>query len=269
MPSEFLIAGTHSGSGKTTITVGILNALKKIGLKVQSFKAGPDFIDPGLHGLITGRPAINLDLWLMGEDYAEGLFNKYTEGMDVAVVEGVMGLFDGSPSSADLARYLGLPVLLVIDTYGMQESLRPIVRGYMEEAKDRGIEIIGLILNRTGGEKHFKKLKECIKDLGIEVFGHLPKNNNFSIPSRHLGLYRAEDSPLSEEAIKELTESITGHIDLGGLLKITNRAVHQRLKSRRAEDFRPSKPLRCYRTLKIGLARDRASVFITGTSLMD
>ncbi len=222
MSSKFLIAATHSGSGKTTLTLGILRVLKERGLKVQSFKAGPDFIDPGLHGLITGRPSVNLDLWIMGEEYVKGIFNKYSDAVDAVVVEGVMGLFDGSPSNAELARCLGLPVLLVIDTYGMAESLRPVVRGYMEEAKERGVDITGLIFNRTGGEEHYKRLRESIKDLRVEVFGYLPRNKNFTIPSRHLGLYRAEDSPLSGEAISELTECIRKFIDIDRLLRQTH-----------------------------------------------
>ncbi|MFN3740915.1 MAG: cobyrinate a,c-diamide synthase [Thermodesulfovibrionales bacterium] len=253
----FLIAGTHSGSGKTTITIGLLSALKERGLRLQSFKAGPDFIDPGIHGLITGKPGINLDLWLMGEKYVEWVFNKYSSEMDLAVVEGVMGLFDGSPSTADLATYLGLPVLLVIDTYAMAESLRPVVRGYMEEAKDRGVELAGLIFNRTGGEEHYKRLKESIKDFGIEVIGHLPRDDQFSIPSRHLGLYRAEESPLSEGEIKRLTKTVTEFIDIDRLLsKVRLKAspIHQFTNS-------PIHPFTNSPIQRIGIARDRAFSF--------
>lgn len=252
MCSKFLIAGTHSGSGKTTLTLGILSALKERGLKIQSFKAGPDFIDPGLHSLITGTQSVNLDLWMMGEEYVKELFSKYSEGMDAVIVEGVMGLFDGSPSTADLASYLGLPVILVIDVYGMQESLRPVVRGYVEEAKDRGVELLGLIFNRTGGEGHYGKLKESIKDLGIEVFGYLPKDKYFMIPSRHLGLFRAEESPLSEEAIKKLAGAVTGFIDIDRLLKITEFTcyIHQQ-----------SQPSSSGLKLCIAIARDIAFSF--------
>ncbi len=254
MCSKFLIAGTHSGSGKTTLTLGILSALKERGLKIQSFKAGPDFIDPGLHSLITGTQSVNLDLWMMGEEYVKELFSKYSEGMDAVIVEGVMGLFDGSPSTADLASYLGLPVLLVIDVYGMQESLRPVVRGYVEEAKDRGVEIIGLIFNRTGSEEHYRRLCGSIKDLGIDVLGHLPKNKKFKIPSRHLGLFTAEESPLPEEAIKELTEYIRAFVDIERLLKLTYKPAEQQIK-------RPGTHLNFLGNPKISIARDIAFSF--------
>ncbi|MCX7794305.1 MAG: cobyrinate a,c-diamide synthase [Thermodesulfovibrionales bacterium] len=250
MHSKFLLAGTHSGSGKTTLTIGILGALLERGIKVQSFKAGPDFIDTGLHGIVTGSLSVNLDLWMMGDDYVKGIFNKYSEGMDAVIIEGVMGLFDGTPSAADLARFLKVPVILIIDAYGMAESIRPVVRGYMEEAMDKGIRISGLIFNRTGGIEHYKRLRESIRDLNIEVFGHLPRNRNFQIPSRHLGLYRAEESPLSEDAIGELKKMVNEFIEIDSLLKKT-----------KVKEYIPSFQSERDKKITVGIARDEAFSF--------
>ncbi|MEK7236886.1 MAG: cobyrinate a,c-diamide synthase, partial [Nitrospirota bacterium] len=122
MAKGLVIAGTHSGCGKTTVTLGILAALKKKGLRVQSFKAGPDFIDSGLHRLITGRHSRNLDLWMCGEDYVSNCFYRHSMDADISVVEGVMGLYDGEFSTARLSSVLNLPVILVVDAYGMAES---------------------------------------------------------------------------------------------------------------------------------------------------
>jgi len=131
MPNGFIIAGTHSGCGKTTITLGLMAALKKRGLKVQPFKAGPDFIDSGLHRIITGRPSRNLDIWMCGEDYVKECFHKYSTDADIAIIEGAMGMYDGEYSTAKLAGLLNLPVILVVDAYGMAESAGAIVRGFV------------------------------------------------------------------------------------------------------------------------------------------
>ena len=133
-----VIAGTHSGCGKTTVTLGILAALKKKGLSVQSFKAGPDFIDSGLHRIITGRPSRNLDIWMCGEDYVKECFHKYSADSDISVVEGVMGLYDGKLSTATLANTLNIPILLVVDAYGMAESAGAVVRGFASFEGQRG-----------------------------------------------------------------------------------------------------------------------------------
>jgi cobyrinic acid a,c-diamide synthase len=142
MGQGIVIAGTHSGCGKTTITLGVLAALKKTGLTVQSFKAGPDFIDAGLHRLITGSPSRNLDLWMCGGDYVKSCFDRHSHDADISVIEGVMGLYDGDFSTARLADTLNLPVILIVDAYGMAESAGAIVKGFMEygaeERKIRG-----------------------------------------------------------------------------------------------------------------------------------
>ena len=130
--SGIVVAGTHSGCGKTTIVLGLLAALKKKGLLVQSFKAGPDFIDSGLHRLITGRPSRNLDLWMCGEEYVRNCFRRNSADADISVIEGVMGLYDGKLSTATLAAVLDLPVVLVIDACGMAESAGAVAKGFRD-----------------------------------------------------------------------------------------------------------------------------------------
>ncbi|NOY65370.1 MAG: cobyrinic acid a,c-diamide synthase, partial [Nitrospirae bacterium] len=151
-----LIAGTHSGCGKTTATLVILHLLKSLGLTVQPFKAGPDFIDPGLHRLITGTDSVNLDLWMCGTERTLEIFLQRSETADISIIEGVMGFFDGEPSTAQLAATLNVPVLLVIDAYGMAETAAAIVKGFTDHyhrhfgTDSPGIK--GVILNRISSE---------------------------------------------------------------------------------------------------------------------
>ena len=133
-----VIAGTHSGCGKTTVTLGVLAALKKKGLTVQAFKTGPDFIDSGIHRLITGRPSRNLDLWMCGEAYVRDCFERFSADAEAVVVEGVMGMYDGRLSTAHLAAFLDLPVVLVVDAYGMAESAGAIVMGFRDWGSGTG-----------------------------------------------------------------------------------------------------------------------------------
>ena len=182
--SGFIIAGTHSGCGKTTITLGLMAALKKRGLKVQPFKAGPDFIDTGLHRLVTGRHSRNLDIWMCGEEYVKECFYKYSTDADISIVEGVMGMYDGEHSTAKLAGLLNLPIILVVDAYGMAESAGAVVKGFMEyraaeqqSSRATGVEpfatellrycatalINGVIFNRVASDNHFKRLKDSVR----------------------------------------------------------------------------------------------------------
>ncbi|MDI6802114.1 MAG: cobyrinate a,c-diamide synthase [Thermodesulfovibrionales bacterium] len=211
-----LIAGTHSGCGKTTITLGIMAALKRKGLKVQPFKAGPDFIDAGLHRLITGRASRNLDLWMCGGEYVKDCFNKYSQDADAAIVEGVMGLYDGDLSSARLASILGLPVILVVDAYGMAESAGAIAKGFKDWRAAIGINIGGAIFNRVGSERHYGRIKNAVKD--IEVLGCLPRDLNFEIPHRHLGLTVAEENPIADENIERLADAVLEHVNVKAII---------------------------------------------------
>src|SRR5512135_209143 len=154
-----IIAGTHSGSGKTTTTLAILAALERRGRRVQGFKVGPDFIDPGHQSRITGRPSRNLDTWLLDPSALAETYRRGTVGADLAVIEGVMGLFDGrggldeAGSTADLARRWGVPVILVVDAQGVARSVAPLVRGFA--TFDPSVRVAGAIANNVGGHRHY------------------------------------------------------------------------------------------------------------------
>lgn len=207
-----VIAGTHSGCGKTTITLGILAALKWKGLTVQSFKAGPDFIDAGLHRIITNRPSRNLDLWMCGEDYVKHCFERYSEDADLSIVEGVMGLYDGELSTAKLAIVLNQPIILVVDAYGMAESAGAVVKGFTNYHPLLLSHFKGVIFNRVGSERHYERLKNSVSD--IEALGYLPRDLSFQIPHRHLGLTVAEENPLANENINRLAETVMKYINV-------------------------------------------------------
>ncbi|MBI5212105.1 MAG: cobyrinate a,c-diamide synthase [Nitrospirae bacterium] len=208
-----LIAGTHSGCGKTTVTLGILAALRKKGLKAQSFKAGPDFIDSGLHRVITGRHSRNLDMWMCGEDYVKDCFRKYSQDADVSIVEGVMGLYDGDFSTSRLAALIDIPVILVIDAYGMAESAGAVVKGFSEYNRNK---LAGVIFNRVASERHYERLKNSVQD--VRVLGYLPRDLSFEIPHRHLGLTVAEENPIAEENIERLADTVLKHVNIEAIL---------------------------------------------------
>jgi len=209
-----VIAGTHSGCGKTTITLGLMAALKKRGLKVQPFKAGPDFIDTGLHRLVTGRHSRNLDIWMCGQEYVKECFYKYAADADISIIEGVMGMYDGEHSTAKLVGLLKLPVILVVDAYGMAESAGAIVRGFVSYSP---IRIAGVIFNRVASDNHFKRLKDSVQE-DVTVLGYLPRDLDFEIPHRHLGLTVAEETPIAKENIAKLADTVLEHIDMEAIL---------------------------------------------------
>lgn len=210
-----LIAGTNSGCGKSTVTLGVLSAFMKLGCRVQAFKAGPDFIDAGLHGLVTGRPSRNLDLYMCGADYVRGCLLRYSSGTDAAVIEGVMGLYDGGErSTAVLAKTVDASVVLVVNAYGMAESAGAILKGFAEY----GGRIDGVIFNNVGSERHYERLKAATGN--VEPLGYLPRDPAFRIPERHLGLLTAEESPIDKQSLERLTDSVMSHINVNRLMKM-------------------------------------------------
>ncbi|MDO8746775.1 MAG: cobyrinate a,c-diamide synthase [Thermodesulfovibrionales bacterium] len=218
---SLVIAGTHSGCGKTTITLGLMAALKKMGLKVQPFKAGPDFIDTGLHRLVTGGHSRNLDVWMCGEEYVKECFHKYSADADISIIEGVMGMYDGEYSTAKLAGLLNLPVILVVDAYGIAESAGAVVKGFMEFTHSpihpfAHSPIKGVIFTRVASDNHLKRLKDNVQD--IAVLGYLPRDLDFEIPHRYLGLTVAEENPLTEKNIGRLADAVLKHIDISSFL---------------------------------------------------
>ncbi len=218
----FVIGAANSGSGKTTVAAGLMAALVRRGFVVQPFKVGPDFIDPGLHGLVSGRKSYNLDVWMAGEDYVRDLFLRKSAGADVAVAEGVMGLFDGGESStASLSELLGLPVLLVVDASSMAESAGAVVKGFRDYR--RGVRIGGVIFNRVAGRRHRELIMKGMKDVeGVRVIGFLPRDESVTIPARHLGLHTADESPLGGAGAEDLAAFIESNLDLDLLLALVD-----------------------------------------------
>jgi cobyrinic acid a,c-diamide synthase len=222
----FLVGGTHSGCGKTTIALALMAAFKARGLRVQPFKVGPDFIDPGFHTQITGFESRNLDGWMLGREYNRALFRRLLERADMAIVEGVMGLFDGydgvteSGSSAEMAKWLGLPVILVVDARSMARSAAALVHGFSHF--DPKLNFAGVIFNRIGSEGHLDYLKEAMAANlpGIPVLGGVPGEEVIRIPERHLGLVTADEISIDSEWEKNLAGLVERYVDLDLILRM-------------------------------------------------
>ncbi len=249
-----VIAGTHSGCGKTTVTIGLIAAMRKKGLVVQPFKAGPDFIDSGLHRLVAGRYSRNLDLWMCGEDFVKACFYRHSQDADISIVEGVMGMYDGDHNTQRLASILGLPVILVVDAYGMAESAGAVVEGFRIFSDSL---IKGVIFNRVASERHYDRLKNSIK--GVPVLGYLPRDLNFEIPHRHLGLMVAEEAPISGEKIERLRDAVLAHIDVDLIIKIVPEFKNSMVQGFKGPDPQYKGP--SGRGAVIAVARDRAFCF--------
>jgi cobyrinic acid a,c-diamide synthase len=239
---RIVIAGTHSGVGKTTVASGVMSALARRGLRVAPFKVGPDFIDPSYHALATGRPGRNLDAFLCGPDLIAPLFAHGSEGADIAVIEGVMGLFDGKggggeyASTAHVAKLLGAPVLLVVDASAMARSAAAIVHGYV--TFDPGLNLAGVILNRVGSQTHERMLREAIAPLGVPVLGLLHRDACVATPDRHLGLVPvAERRDEARGALDAACRVISRSCDLEGILRLARSA-----KSLGTEPWNPEAP---------------------------
>ncbi len=220
-----LIAGTNSGSGKTTVTLGILRALRRRELKVQPFKVGPDYIDTAWHGKVSGVPSHNLDEFMLSSDTLRTLFCQQMQQADIAVIEGVMGFYDGYGSdpyycsSAGMAKTLQCPVILVVDGKAMSTSAAAIVTGFQRFGT--GINIAGVIFNQVSSDGHYQLLKQAVETYcGIPVLGRLPKLPDVELPSRHLGLVTAHESESMEAMWDTLAEAVEQHIDLDMLLNI-------------------------------------------------
>ena len=257
---RLVIAGTQSGVGKTTITSGLLSALRQRGLNVQAYKVGPDYIDPGYHALASGRPCHNLDSWLMPQERLLSMFAATSCGMDIAVVEGVMGLFDGGrggvASTASLARLLQAPVVLVVNARSAGESVAAVVLGFKQY--DPAITLAGVILNQIGSDSHQAMVVEAVERIGVKVLGVIRRADSLKVPERHLGLL-----PVTENAADAVLESIhaaiAGQLDIEALLSLAATAPDLPI---------PSTPaLPTERQVKIGVAKDEAFSFYYPESL--
>ncbi|WP_440952735.1 cobyrinate a,c-diamide synthase [Methanococcoides sp. FTZ1] len=251
MKRSVLIAGTHSGVGKTTVAMGVMAALTKRNLKVQPYKVGPDYIDPTHHTVICGRSSRNLDTFMMGVDGVRRTVENSYMDADISVIEGVMGLYDGMnsteiASSAHVAKSLDVPVILVVNVHGMSRSTGAIVKGFTEFDKD--VNIAGVILNRVGSPRHAQMIKDVLPD--IQVVGAVPRNQDIKVPSRHLGLHMAGEQDYD---VDKLAEFIEENVDIDAILSLASEP-----KKPEVEDER------CIENMSevtIGVARDSAFCF--------
>jgi len=223
-----VIAAPASGSGKTTVATGLMGAWRRAGRRTAPFKVGPDFIDPGYHALAALRPGRNLDPVLVGEPLIGPLYRHGSAGADIAVVEGVMGLFDGrieesantagtaKGSTAHVAALLGAPVILVVDARGQSQSIAALLHGF--STFDHSVRIAGVILNRVGSPRHEEVLRQACEHAGVPVFGAIPRADEMSVPSRHLGLVTAaEHGERARAAVEAMIELVGRHVDLVGI----------------------------------------------------
>jgi cobyrinic acid a,c-diamide synthase len=227
---RLVVAGTSSGVGKTTVATGLMAALAARGRRVAAFKVGPDFIDPSYHTLATGRPARNLDAFLSGPDLVAPLFAHGAAGADVAVVEGVMGLFDGASgrgelaSTAQVAKLLGAPVLLVVDAAALGRSVAAVVHGYA--TFDPGLRLAGVVCNRVGSERHARLLRDALEPLGVPLLGALARDRALATPSRHLGLVPVAERPAdARAAVAGLGARVAAALDLDAVLALARTAA--------------------------------------------
>ncbi len=254
---RIVVAGTHSGVGKTTVASGIMAAFRGRGLRVQGFKVGPDFIDPTFHHAATGRPSHNLDGWMLSREANLDVFARAIDDADVAVIEGVMGLFDGkstpslSGTTAEMAIWLDAAVILVLDAAAMAGSAAAIVHGFDTLVPE--FRLSAVVCNKVASEKHYGYLRDAITArCRPALIGYLPRDANFSIPERHLGLHLAHEA-LTEDRLRQLAEWIESHLDLDRLLELSARPKFA---------LTPLKePAQKPKQVRIGIARDAAFCF--------
>lgn len=256
--ASLYLSAAHKSSGKTTVTLGLCRALQERGLRVQAFKKGPDYIDPIWHGLAAGRPSYNLDFRMMERNEIDALYARHAASADVCLVEGNKGLYDGmdlegSDSNAALARQLGLPVILVLDSGGITRGAAPLLLGY--QAFDPAVNIAGVILNKVAGARHEQKLRQVIERYtDLPVLGAIHRDARLAIEERHLGLVPGNESAEAERRIAEIAEAVASQVDLDALLRLAAQApaIH-------APAATPVRPAGA--GLRIAIARDRAFGF--------
>ncbi|WP_436497669.1 cobyrinate a,c-diamide synthase [Actinokineospora sp. HUAS TT18] len=233
MVARLVVAAPGSGSGKTTVATGLMAALRRRGHTVAPFKVGPDYIDPGYHSLASGRPGRNLDPVLVGEHRVGPLFRHGAAGADVAVVEGVMGLFDGRighqvaaggfGSTAHVAELIDAPVLLVVDTRGQSTSLAALLHGF--RSYRAGVRLAGVVLNQVGSDRHEQVLREACDDVGLPVLGAVRRAVDVDVPSRHLGLVPAiEHGAAAVNAVAAMADLVTASVDLDAVVSLARSA---------------------------------------------
>ena len=254
-----MIAAPRSGSGKTTIALGLLRAFRRRGLAMVGLKSGPDYIDPAFHAAACGVEGVNLDSWAMTPELLAALAGRASSGRALALCEASMGLFDGVPSprgrsgsSADVASALGMPALLVVDVSGQAQSAAAVVKGCA--TYDRRIEVAGVILNRVGSDRHRRLAAEAIESLGVPVVGALPRSDAIALPERHLGLVQAGETTALDARLDAIADLVEAHVDCDRVIAL-------------AGDLALGSPAACAVALsppgqRIALARDAAFSFV-------
>ena len=264
---SLLISSPQGRSGKTVVTIGLCNALKRKGLSVQPFKKGPDYIDPSWLTVATGRSCRNLDLFLIPEDRLLQSFHRSCEGVNLAIVEGAMGLYDGLDSygtTAEIACLLNLPILLVVNTSRMTTSIAAMVKGY--QLFQTNIKIAGVILNYVSGRRHEEKLRGAVEQhCGIPVVGSIPRDPDLLIAERHLGLIPSPESDGAMSLVERIGKKLEPHLDLEGILAIAKgsrpaRPVPFPSGERPSDDRNEAKKDQPVKA-RIGVMRDRAFNF--------
>lgn len=257
-----IVAGTHSGVGKTTVATALMAALARRGMRVQAFKVGPDFIDPSFHCAATGRPGHNLDGWMLSRETNLQIFSRAAADADTAIIEGVMGLFDGhdgiteSGSTAEMAKWLNVPVVLVVDAAALARSVAAIVRGF--EEFDPDVRLLGVIFNRVAGSGHYAFLRDALAQYCKAIpLGYLPSNDEILLPDRHLGLVMAEEV-LTDRKLEALAVWVERGLDLSALLDLAKPGPEAQSPARAHQH---GVQVTCLQKPRIGIARDRAFCF--------
>ncbi len=226
-PRGLVIGAPHSGSGKTSLTIGLLRAFARRGVQIAPAKIGPDYIDPQFHQVAAGVPSLNLDGWAMREEQLSNLGQVLASRSDFTLIEGVMGLFDGAVkrgvlghgATADIARFFDLPVVLVVDCAGMGQSVAALVKGFA--TFDPSIKLVGVILNKLGSLRHVTMMEGALNEIGVKVLGAVPRLDEMVLPSRHLGLVQARESRDIEQKIELIADHVERHVALDEILAVS------------------------------------------------
>ncbi len=240
MTAALIVSAPRSGAGKTTMTLGLLAALRQRGVRVRAAKAGPDYIDPAFHAAASGAASLNLDSWAMRPALLDALVAQAARDADLVVIEGAMGLFDGVPgepgrsgAAADLAARWGVPVVLVLDVAGQSQSAAAVVAGFARY--DPAVRLAGVILNRVGSERHRRLVADAVARLGVPVLGALPRDPTLVLPERHLGLVQAQEHGDLAQRLARLAQAVEQHCDVAAIV----RAAKTRMAGTKASEATP------------------------------
>lgn len=263
MKPQLLIGAINSASGKTVLTAGLLRALKHRGLQVQPFKCGPDYIDPQYHAAASGRESVNLDTWLASKQHVQQIYNQYAENADACIAEGMMGLFDGyrrtQGSSAEIAKLLNLPVVLVVNARSLAYSVAPMLYGFKHFHSST--RIIGVVFSQVASASHYSFLKEACADAGLESLGYLPADESLRMPSKYTALTQAAKQEMDELA-ERAAVWVEKHIDIDKLLNLCIRPFPCSYRLPYVQDMPADCARRTVPRLQIAVARDAAFNFI-------